>query len=175
MSINTKYQHKDLYNFVKNKEIFKSVTSLVQQKTIIIPHVCNNVNVFSSGFAAAIAQEFPIVKENFHLLGNKNKLGHTQFIEVHKYQKHKIIVANMIAQNGLMSKNNTRPLNYFSLANAMNNVSLYANNIMSSIEDEIVEIHSPKFGSGLAGGNWRFIAELINDIWYNYPVFIYIK
>jgi len=27
------------------------------------------------------------------------------------------------------------------------------------------EIHCPQFGSGLAGGNWEFITELIEDIW----------
>jgi hypothetical protein len=36
-----------------------------------------------------------------------------------------------------------------------------------------VQIHAPKFGSGLAGGNWAFIQELIKDIWNNYSVFIY--
>ena len=36
-----------------------------------------------------------------------------------------------------------------------------------------VEIRCPMFGSGLAGGNWAFIEELIDEIWigdYNVPV-----
>ena len=36
-----------------------------------------------------------------------------------------------------------------------------------------VEINSPKFGSGLAGGNWYFINDLIEDIWGDFNVYIY--
>jgi hypothetical protein len=38
---------------------------------------------------------------------------------------------------------------------------------------EKVEIHCPKFGSGLAGGNWDFISNLIEDIWSKYHVTVY--
>jgi len=38
---------------------------------------------------------------------------------------------------------------------------------------ENVEIHCPKFGSGLSGGDWNFISDLIDDIWGKYTVFIY--
>jgi hypothetical protein len=40
-------------------------------------------------------------------------------------------------------------------------------------KENTVQIHAPKFGSGLAGGNWNFIEELIKDIWLNIPVMIY--
>jgi len=161
------------YIFVKNKEIFSSVKKLVHDKTIIIPHICNNVNAFGSGFSGSIDHHFPIVKDNFYLLGNKNKLGHTQFIEVAKSNKHKIIVANMIAQNGLKNKSNPRPLNYWALAHCMYNVNLYIKDIMNTIDDEDIEIHTIKFGAGLAGGNWKFISDIIDDIWSKYLVFIY--
>jgi hypothetical protein len=36
-----------------------------------------------------------------------------------------------------------------------------------------VQIHAPKFGCGLAGGNWNFIQDLITDIWKNIQVFVY--
>jgi len=42
-------------------------------------------------------------------------------------------------------------------------------------KDQSVQIHAPKFGCGLAGGNWNFVSELIRDIWSNIPVFIYEK
>jgi hypothetical protein len=37
------------------------------------------------------------------------------------------------------------------------------------------EIHAPKFGAGLACGNWDFIEELINECWIGrgIPVTIY--
>jgi hypothetical protein len=40
-------------------------------------------------------------------------------------------------------------------------------------EHNSFEIHCPKFGSGIAGGNWNFISDLIQDIWGSYDVFVY--
>jgi hypothetical protein len=40
-------------------------------------------------------------------------------------------------------------------------------------KDSRVQIHAPKFGCGLAGGNWNFISELINDIWGKFFVTVY--
>lgn len=48
----------------------------------------------------------------------------------------------------------------------------YAETLQESSEQK-VGIHCPKFGSGLAGGNWLFIEDLISDIWKNIPVFVY--
>lgn len=160
--------------------LFNCVEQIVHSgyngSTIIVPHVCNNIGVFGGGFTAGISKHYPIVKENYHLLGNhflKNNLGYVQYVEVSKdnVYGHKLVFANMIAQNGTISKNNNRPLHYGALVKCMSSVSSYINNHFK--EDNPVQIHAPKFGSGLAGGNWNFVHELIADIWNNYPVFIY--
>ena len=166
-----------------NRDIFESVrTRIMTDQTgssVIIPHVCNNINLFGAGFADALADKYPETKENYHLLGNsflRNNLGYVQFIEVSKNQKygHKLIIANMIAQNGIKGPNNPRPINYAALVKSMIQVSQYIiGNTGFSNKTENVEIHSPKFGSGLAGGDWNFISDLIDDIWGKYTVFIY--
>lgn len=143
--------------------------------SVIIPHVCNNINSFGAGFASAVAKNYPQVKQNFHLLGNQAVLGHCQFVPVYKDKKfnHQIIFANMIAQNGIVSSNNPRPLNYYALGRCMANVASY---IKQNFDNETkVQIHAPKFGSGLAGGNWNFISELITDLWSHIPTFIYVR
>lgn len=145
--------------------------------SILVPHVCNNINLFGGGFADAVSQHYPEVKENYHLLGSKflkNSLGYVQFVEVLKIPNfnHRLIFANMIAQNGIINKKNPRPLNYFALAQCMNNVKKY---IQQHFNDEPIQIRCPKFGCGLAGGNWTFIKDLINDIWYSNNVYIYQK
>lgn len=144
---------------------------------VLIPHVCNNVNAYGAGFALEIANRFPTAKANFHLLGNQSKLGHVQFITVKEDQKskHQIIIANMIAQNGLIHHTNTRPLNYAALSTCMSTVRTYIKNFLKEDASNYLEIHCPKFGSGLAGGNWDFISELIIDIWTNTPIFVYTK
>ena len=54
--------------------LFSNVHSIIHSgyngSNIIVPHVCNNVDVFGGGFTAGIAKYYPIVKENYHLLGN---------------------------------------------------------------------------------------------------------
>lgn len=159
----------------------ESATNIVKSKkitncTIIMPHVCNNVGAFGAGFAKAIANEFPIVKENFHLLGpSESRLGKVQFVTAldNHTSKNKIIVANMIAQNGLINSKNRRPINYGALAYCMGDIRKFYNIILSKSEENTVEIHAPKFGSGLAGGNWNFVSDLINDIWDDIPVYVY--
>jgi hypothetical protein len=167
------------FTVVKNKDIFHVTKERIKAKqygsTVIVPHVCNNLNVFGAGFAANVATEFPVVKLNFHMLGNKAKLGHSQFVNTYEdpNYKHKIVFANMIAQNKLINKSNPRPLNYEALVMCMKEVRSYTHDLNIRFPENKVEIHCPKFGSGLAGGDWNFIACLIDDIWSSIPVFVY--
>lgn len=164
------------YSLVKNQDILNISISRTSTHNIIIPHVCNNANAFGAGFAGYISLKYPHIKENFHLLG-KAKLGYTQFIDLYhnKTTNNKIVIANMIAQNGLINKTNSRPLNYYSLCTCMNTVKNYIKEMSYADQSNQTEIHAPKFGSGLAGGDWRFISCLIKDIWDNISVYIYQK
>ena len=73
-----KKQH---YIFLNDVNIFDNTEVIINDKnnsnTIIIPHVCNNIDLFDAGFAAGLAKKYPIAKENYHLLGKvflKNNL-----------------------------------------------------------------------------------------------------
>lgn len=176
----TKNQHINKNNiFYTKKNIFDVCLSIIKSKelgsSIVIPHVCNNINVFGAGFAAAISKEFPEVKDNYHLLGKNQKLGHVQYISVKKDKDygHEIIVANMIAQNGIRSPKNPRPLNYFALGYCMKNISSFIQNKKHNDNTISFQIHCPKFGSGLAGGNWNFVQNLIEDVWTNEKITVY--
>jgi hypothetical protein len=170
----------------KNKKLFFTKNNLFHNalsrckagfngSSVIVPHVCNNVNAFGAGFAGAVASNYPIVKENYHMLGmnflRKNP-GHTQFVNVYTdpQYKYNFVFANMIAQNGLINENNKRPLNYAYLVKSMLNIKQH---ILTNYTDNKVEIHCPKFGCGLAGGNWNFISDLIQDIWGDFTVVVY--
>lgn len=175
-SLNPKY-------LLTNQDIFESIEKRISAgyagATVIVPHVCNNLDLFGAGFASAIANEYPVVKANYHVLGKtflRNNLGHSQIVKVKedKKYKHGLYVVNMIAQNGLKSNSNPRPINYAALAKSMIQVSSFIqNNTGFNTKTEQIEIHTPKFGSGLAGGNWNFISDLIEDIWGRYTVFVY--
>lgn len=178
----TKIQNKNLF-LINNNDLFESITKRIKAEsngaTVIVPHVCNNIDLFDAGFAGQVANKYPEVKANYHMLGKtflKNNLGHSQIIKVYEQPKykHKLYFVNMIAQNGVRGPKNNRPLNYAALMKSMIQISQFIHtNTAFFQKTENVEIHAPKFGSGLAGGNWTFINELINDIWGKYPVFIY--
>jgi hypothetical protein len=163
------------FHIIKN-DIFDITNQLLKSKhntTIVIPHVCNNVNAFGAGFADALSNRYPVVKANFHVNGSQ-QLSKTQFVIANSINRNRLVVANMIAQNGIINSKNKRPLHYPSLVKCMYSVKQYINNISSDQEFD-AEIHAPKFGSGLAGGNWNFIADLIDDIWSNIDTYIYIQ
>lgn len=165
------------YISINNKDIIDYSINRTSECNVVIPHVCNNINLFGSGFAGYLSARLPHVKENFHLLGNKSKLGYVQFVDVFfdKNTTNKVVIANMISQNGVLGEKNTRPLNYFALCHCMGLVKSYIKNLSSTDASVSTEIHAPKFGSGLAGGNWQFITDLIHDIWSDIKVFVHQK
>ena len=88
-------QNQNLY-LINNNDIFECIKKRTRAEsngsTIIVPHVCNNIDLFDAGFAGQIAQYYPEVKANYHMLGKtflKNNLGHAQIIKVYEQPKYK--------------------------------------------------------------------------------------
>ena len=183
MTANKFYNTKKNKFFLSNDNIFYVAINRVLAKTnnatVFIPHVCNNIDGYGAGFAAQVSDKFPIAKQNYHMLGKpflSKNLGYSQIVKVleNKISKNALYIVNMIAQNGLISYKNPRPLNYGSLVKSMNNLNLYINSNTGFLKKtETIEIHCHKFGSGLAGGNWNFISDLIDDIWGHYHIVVY--
>jgi hypothetical protein len=143
-----------------------------------VPHVCNDIGGYGSGFVAALNKRWNAPKDNYKLWHSKKfytlkdnskvnfELGQVQFVGVEP----RTVICNMIAQHLMGSDENGGPcIRYLALAQAMNRVK----NIMQKVG--FGEIHAPQFGAGLAGGRWDFIEALIIEIWCNndIPVVIY--
>lgn len=156
------YVNGDLFEGIKN-------TSNV----IIIPHVCNDLGKWGAGFVVPLGQHFPKAKDDYQeyieCLNkapiNDDVLGDTVFTKIPP----KIIIANMIAQKGIGT--HKKPIRYWALIKCMETVNKTAK--MLKDKNITVEIHAPKFGSGLAGGNPELIEELIKELWYDWTVIIY--
>lgn len=135
-----------MINYVKG-DLFKFIED---KSHICIPHVTNNQNAWGSGFVVPLGQIFPKAKQHYHQHVHHRCLGSVGFVEV----KRNVWVANMCSQ----ILGGERPLNYGSLVACMKKVGVFCvhNNL---------DIVAPKFGSALAGGNWLFIEDLIEDIW----------
>lgn len=123
------------------------------KNSIVIPHVCNNIGVFNSGFVVPLSKHFPQARIRY-LSEKKLDLGSTQFINCDN-----ICIANMIAQNGIMSAYNEIPIKYSALTKCMESIRFMCDT------RHINEIHAPAFGSMRSGGHWPFIHKLIEEIW----------
>lgn len=143
----------------------------------LIPHVVNNIGRMGSGFVIPLCQKWPRVKEAYEAWHEDDmqdgheyiqfSLGNIQSVIVRHDPP--ITVVNMIAQSGVVGPNNPKPIKYAALVKCMTEVAALALELPRS------EIHAPKFGSGLAQGNWDFIVELIEECWIakGIPVTIY--
>lgn len=145
--------------------------ALPTDKNIIIPHVCNNVGAFSAGFVAPLSKKWPQTKTEYQNLKKTDglHLGWVQFVRVEE----NVVVANMIAQNGLIGPKNPVPLNYQALEACLETVADYIQENRRTGQWFCDGVIAPKFGSGLAGGDWSKIEAIILRTLGAYPVTIY--
>ena len=161
---------------ISNQNIFTAIKDRINAKnlgaTVIVPHCCNNNDIFSGMFAKEVSIKYPIVESNFHLYSQQSALGKTQIfpVETNKEYGHRIFFANMICQDRKI-----RSINYAALCFCMSTVKYHVKELLVSSNNEInrIEIHAPKFGTGSAGGDWKIIKQLIEDSWSNINTFIY--
>jgi hypothetical protein len=130
-------------------------------ETVVIPHCCNNGGKWGAGFVLALSKKWGEPKVYYKEFCKRNSilpiLGKTNFVTCDD----KTIVANMIAQDGTVGKDNPKPIKYKALVNCMADVAAF----IQHYDKPPVRIHCCKFGSDLAGGTWKFIVELIDELW----------
>lgn len=142
-------------------------------KRKIIVHCCNNLGAMGSGVAKAIIDKYPRVYDEYvkwhkfehYQLGTQTipfELGQIQIVPVEKF----VYIVNMIGQNGVVGRDNPKPVRYAAIIRCMEKVRKLCKKIDG-------EIHAPFFATGLAQGNKDTIVELINEIWHDLPVYIY--
>jgi len=134
----------------------------------IIIHCCNDKGAMGQGVAKALFEKWPLVRSRYHNWYKKNgkslNLGTIQAVQVEK----DIVVINMIGQRGIMDVNGVPPIRYDAIQLCLEKVSKLSKKYNATI-------HAPRFGAGLAGGDWNKIEKLIIDTLSNnnIEVFIY--
>lgn len=127
--------------------------NLPEDKNVLIIHVCNNKGGWGKGFVISLSSFSPR-PENFYRKRYKEggcQLGQVQFVKLNN-----IYVANMIAQNGYKTSFNPIPLKYDALKECLIKVKEFGESINA-------DIYAPRFGAGLAGGDWVEIEKIIKD------------
>lgn len=147
-------------------DLFDNLPSPVEnEKLIYVPHVCNNIPLWGSGFVIGIMNKWPNAKTYHYSI--KPELGLNQY----DFVQQNVCLINMCAQKGISWGNGKRPLQYASLVKCMTN----ARNVISNMSSTNVspEIMTCKFGSKRSGGDWNFIEDLIEEIWEGIPVTVF--
>jgi Zn-dependent peptidase ImmA (M78 family)/O-acetyl-ADP-ribose deacetylase (regulator of RNase III) len=125
--------------------------------TRIIAHiVTDSAQVWGGGgFAAALRRAYPALAEDFRkwVISSKDNLalGRTHYAE----PTEGLTVASMVAQHGY-NKDVKVKLRYEALSKCLSDVASHAKLVTASV-------HMPRIGTGLAGGNWDLIKEIIED------------
>lgn len=118
----------------------------------IIAHICNDQNKWGSGFVVALSKRWK-KPEKVYREKKFYRLGTVDYIDV----ENEIFVANMIAQHNTgIDYNGDIPLRYSALVDCLRDLDEMAEHLNASV-------HMPKIGSGLSGGNWDVIEQIIRE------------
>ncbi|WP_242027295.1 hypothetical protein [Sphaerospermopsis sp. FACHB-1094] len=136
--------------------------NILEIQTGIIVQQVNCQKKMGAGLAAAIAQKWPIVKQEYLKKGDW-QLGDVQFVQVSSSKAGELIVANVAGQYNYGTS--VRQTNFEALKQGLNQVNQYATN-------NNLAIYIPeRLGSGLAGGKteqekeetWKTVQTIIAE------------
>lgn len=152
-------------------------TNPVDDYPKIIVHICNDIGGWGKGFVMAISKKWKepeleyrkwyknkigeesenvrfqkILSTDEYSNEKEFKLGNVQFVRVSE----DLWIANMISQHKIRRNNNgVPPIRYSSLSKSLARVREFA-------KEKKANIHMPRIGCGLAGGEWEKVEEIIN-------------
>lgn len=120
---------------------------------VVIVHVCNNVGAWGAGFVIPLGKRYPEARESYYKMHKDYEtiLGAVQFVKV---EDNEVYVANMIGQDNIQQ--NVPPVRYEAIREGLGKVRDFC------IEKGL-QVQMPKIGSGLAGGNWEIISDIIKS------------
>jgi O-acetyl-ADP-ribose deacetylase (regulator of RNase III) len=119
----------------------------------IIAHCCNDLGGWGLGFVIALSRRWDAPEKAYRAMSKDDMvLGNVQFVDV----EDDIVVANMIGQHQTWYENGIPPIRYDAVRECLMKVNEHAvaNN---------ATIHCPRFGAGLAGGDWDTIEKIIDE------------
>lgn len=139
-------------------------TKPIGQGPKILVHCCNDEGAWGAGFVLALSRMWPQAEASYrawfsNTLGDDPpseetgppQLGEVQLVLVGP----KIWVANLIGQHGIgMAEDRRAPIRYDAIRKGFVKVTRFS---------KIYEagVHMPKMGTGLAGGSWKAIEQLV--------------
>lgn len=123
----------------------------------IIAHICNDIGAWGRGFVVPLGRRFPEADAQYRAWYHRETdlpfvLGQVQFVAV----RTDVWVANMIGQHGIYTQGDTPPIRYEALRECLGRIRAFA-------QAENASVQMPRFGCGLAGGEWDVVSQMIED------------
>jgi len=139
-----------------------------------IIHCCNTLGLWGAGFVMAVSRRWAKPEEEYYSLvdqGHGCTLGLAQIVKVDE----DLYVINMIGQEGVGRQSGGPPIRYWAIKTALNAVAKACLDPTFRGPYKSVSVHAPRFGAGLAGGDWNTIERIINEtlIAKEIPVTVY--
>lgn len=133
----------------------------------VIVHVCNDIGAWGAGFVMALSRKWK-EPESRYRQWHRSKvgffLGAVQYVPVEV----DLCVCNMIGQSGIYGRGGVAPVRYQAIKRGLSQVANWCRANGASF-------HAPRFGAGLAGGDWGVIENIIKEeiCSHDIPVTIY--
>lgn len=149
-------------------DVLEGITENNIDETRILLHICNNRGGWGAGFVLALSKKWKQPEMEYRECFRKKinfELGKIQPVKI----EDNIHVVNMVAQNGYRTVNNPTPLDYNALSECLNTVMVWIdeNNFISPV------IYCPKIGTGLSGGDWEHIKQILQNELSEIPIRVY--
>ncbi len=128
----------------------------------IIAHVCDDQGGWGRGFVLAVSRLWPEPKQQYRDWANDQwpehlPLGEIQLVPVQTPPQRSLWVANMIAQASYMNGQRRLVLRYDALEWALKRLADRAHALRA-------QVHMPRIGCGLDGGDWAQVQPLIQRL-----------
>lgn len=119
-----------------------------------ILQIVNDIGVYGAGFSGALSSRWPKVQSEYRQWWRekygKLQLGDIQIITLSS----DLCVINMVAQHGVVGKDNPVPIKYDALKSCLSKVGYEISQYNSSV-------HMPRIGCGLAQGKWEEVEKIV--------------
>lgn len=153
-----------------------AIKALKDGEITCLAHGCNNKGMMGAGIAKQIREQFPAAYQSYYKFihdlledsrDNDECTYNSELLGLVDFYRDSLdrVIANCFTQD-LYGNDKARYLNYEALHDCLEQLYLYC-------QEYKLILGMPKIGAGLAGGNWKIIECMINEVFYDIEVKVY--
>lgn len=147
--------------------VVEKVGDLLKSKENILAHQVNGLGIMGGGLALQIRKTYPEIFDVYLRLCNEHHLSESSLglCQIVPTKSSDVYIANLFGQYEISTK--SQQTNYQALQKAL--ISL-----KEEARSKNLSIGLPyELGSGLGGGDWQTVKQIIYDVFQDYPATIY--